>query len=111
MSAAWKVDPALRDRHEGEVTVAVQLLAAPTDHDTAVLARFGLSPSSSAGGLWTGRVAAASVAAIAALPSVGYVYDADHPSLGGVASRRPPLRPRRPAKRGHTKLPPRRPAR
>jgi hypothetical protein len=108
MTAEWKLDPSLRGRREGVVAIAVQPIATATDDDLGALARFGLTPPRAAGGVWTGTVAADRLLALAALSSVGYIFDAAGSSSTGVIGRTPVARPGRPAKRGHTKLPPRR---
>ncbi|GIW05909.1 MAG: hypothetical protein KatS3mg060_0714 [Dehalococcoidia bacterium] len=108
MTALWKLDAALRRRRDGEVAIAVQPLATATAADVAALRGYGLAPPATPGGLWTGMLAAARLAELASLPAVGYVYDLEAASSGGVAANRPAPRPLQPAKRGHTKLPPRR---
>lgn len=108
MTAEWKLDPSLRGRQEGMVAIAVQPLARAADDEVEMLASFGLTPPRAAGGVWTGTIAADRLLALAALSSVGYIFDATGSSSAGVIGRPPVARPVRPSKRGHTKLPPRR---
>jgi hypothetical protein len=109
MTALWKVDAALRGRRDGEVAIAVQLLATASEPDLAALRAIGLVPPAMPGGLWTGRVSADRLNELSALAGVGYIYDAGGTSSSAVTAQRPAARAPQPAKRGHTKLPPRRP--
>jgi hypothetical protein len=107
----WKIDPALRERLKGSepIAIAVQPLATATDADLLALGEQSLTAPATAGGLWTGDVPADRIATIAALSFVGYVHDGTAPASTGIATTRRTYAPPTTAKRGHTRLPPRRP--
>ena len=104
----WKLDASLRDCQSGEVEVAVQPLASASAADLERLRAFGLAPPATAGGLWRGRLPAEQLATLASLAFVGYIHDASAPPTSSLTRPRRPTLPPRPARRGHTKLPPRR---
>ncbi|MFN8533087.1 MAG: hypothetical protein U0556_06040 [Dehalococcoidia bacterium] len=105
---AWKLEPTLRGRTGGDVAIAVQPLAIVDPSAVEMLGRFGLQPPATPGGLWNGTVDVGTLAEIAALEIVGYIHDASTSAGSGVATTRRSFVPPTPAKRGHTKLPPRR---
>jgi hypothetical protein len=105
----WKLDAALRDRLGGTepLAIAVQPLAQVTRAEEQQLAVLGLAPPMTPGGLWSGSLTPTQVGEVAGLVFVGYVHAAaSEPPRPLVTRGR--YQPPAPAKRGHTKLPPRR---
>lgn len=112
-SANWKLDPSLRERFSsddpGPFSVGVQPMARWTELEERYAVSVGLNPPDTPAGAWTATFTRAELEHILEQPWVGNIYDAAAPPTTGATGL--PKKGRaeyKPAKRGHTKLPPKR---
>ena len=111
--ATWKLDPALRERFTandtGPFSVGVQPMARWSELEERYAVSVGLQPPDAPAGAWTAVITRTELESLLEQPWVGNVYDFDAPATTGATGiAKKEAGPYKPAKRGHTKLPPKR---
>lgn len=108
---SWKLDPSLRDLvTTGDTNpVQVQVFTNPDigPSEEIVLEGLGLAKPATNGDGWTGQLEMEALRDLAPRSSISYIANTDI-AASGARTKSPRYVPPAPAKRGHTKLPPRR---